>query len=109
MRMRFADLQEAYLFAASGEVDVFLSKSPGKTYHRSDYDETPLPDDIDENDDYLRIPTRQELDLGTRLVFDFAAKSMADDYDEVRHIFGRKGAYGRFKDFLARRGAPQRW
>jgi hypothetical protein len=48
------------LFAASGEVDVFLSKSTGKTYHRSDYDEAPLPDDLpdesDESDDYLRIP-----------------------------------------------------
>jgi hypothetical protein len=112
MRISFAELQEAYLFAGSGEAEAFLCKSRGKIYYRSSFDdddEKELPDDIDESDDYLRIPDKRELDLGTRLVFDFAAKCMADDYDEIRRIFSRKGAYGRFKDFLAAKGALQRW
>jgi hypothetical protein len=113
MRISFADLQEAYFFGEGGEVEVFLCKRTGKIYHRCFYDEgndeEKLPDDIDESDDYLRIPDKREFDLGTPLVFDFVAKFMADDYDEVRRMFGRKGAYGRFKDFLVRKGALQRW
>jgi hypothetical protein len=31
------------------------------------------------------------------------------DYNEVRHIFSRRGAYGRYKDLLVRRGALERW
>jgi hypothetical protein len=31
------------------------------------------------------------------------------DYDEVRHIFSRRGAYRRYKDLLVRRGALERW
>jgi hypothetical protein len=31
------------------------------------------------------------------------------DYDEVRHIFSRRGAYRRYRDLLVRRGALERW
>src|SRR6516162_1779844 len=30
-------------------------------------------------------------------------------YDEVRHIFSRRGAYRRYKDLLVRRGALDLW
>jgi hypothetical protein len=50
-----------------------------------------------------------DLDLGTRLVFRFVEEVMPDDYDEVRDIFRREGAYGRFKAFLVGRRALDRW
>ena len=34
---------------------------------------------------------------------------LPDDYDEVRAIFSRRGAYARVKDLLVRRDALQRW
>jgi hypothetical protein len=34
---------------------------------------------------------------------------LPEDCDEVRRIFKRRGAYGRFKALLARRGALERW
>jgi len=40
---------------------------------------------------------------------DFAREFLLDDYDEVRHIFSRRGAYRRYKDLLVRRGALERW
>jgi hypothetical protein len=40
---------------------------------------------------------------------DFAREFLPDDYDEVRHIFSRRGAYHRYKNLLARRGVLERW
>ena len=38
-----------------------------------------------------------------------AAKFLPDDYEEVRRIFSRRGAYGKFKGILERRRALERW
>src|ERR1700720_3159438 len=67
-----------------------------------------LPDDIDD-EKYISIPDKRELDLGKPLVLDFAREFLPDDYDEVRHIFSRRGAYRRYKDLLVRRAALERW
>jgi hypothetical protein len=45
----------------------------------------------------------------TSLVLDFARQFLPDDFDEVRQIFSRRGAYARFKDLLGRRGALDQW
>src|ERR1700738_5163576 len=66
-----------------------------------------LPNDIDD-EKYISIPDKTELDLGKRLVLDFAREFLPVDYDEVRHIFSRRGAYRRYKDLLVRRGALER-
>ena len=66
-----------------------------------------IPGSADEK--YIAIPDKKELDLGKPLVLDFAREFLPDDYDEVRHIFSRRGAYRRYKDLLVRRGALERW
>jgi hypothetical protein len=68
-----------------------------------------LPEDFEESDDYLALPTKRHLDLGTPLVFAFAKEVMPDDYDRIRDIFRRKGAYGRLKDFLSTRRMLEAW
>jgi hypothetical protein len=55
------------------------------------------------------IPDKKELDLGKALVFDFARQFLPDEYDEIRRIFSKRGAYARFKDLLARTRALDRW
>jgi hypothetical protein len=40
---------------------------------------------------------------------EFAREFLPDDYDEVRHIFNRRGAYRRYEDLLVRRGVLERW
>jgi hypothetical protein len=42
-------------------------------------------------------------------VFAFAEQVMPDHYDTVRDIFRRRGAYGRFKDFLDAKRMLERW
>ena len=66
------------------------------------------PNDIDD-EKYISILDKTELDLGKPLVLDFAREFLPVDYDEVRHIFSRRGAYRRYKDLLGRRGALERW
>ena len=67
-----------------------------------------LPGDIDD-EKYISIPRKRELDLGKPLVLDFAREFLPEDYDEVRHIFSRGGAYRRYKDLLVRRGVLDLW
>ncbi len=115
MPVSFADLQLAFEFVSAshlGENQAFLDRESGKIYCHSDLltdvNDEPLPDDIGD-EKYVEIPHKTELDLGTTLVFDFVREFLPDDYDDVRDIFRRRGAYGRFKDLLARRDALERW
>jgi hypothetical protein len=113
MAVRFSDLQLAFEFVSSGrmgENEAYLDRQSGKIYWHSEFGENDeeLPDDID-NEKYIAIPDRRELDLGKPLVLEFAREFLPDDYDELRHIFNRRGAYRRYKDLLVRRGALERW
>ena len=108
MAVSFSDLQLAFELSSggTGENEAYLDRQSGKIYWHSesgDNDEE-LPDDIDD-EKYIAIPDKKELDLGKPLVLDFAREFLSDDYDEVRHIFSRRGAYRRLKDLLVR-GAP---
>lgn len=103
-----SELLDAVLFASTGEElggGAYLCRSTGKIYLVSDYidPEEDLPADIEESDDYVAVPTSRDLDLGTRLVFAFVDEEMPEHRHEVSDIFRRKGAYGRFKDFLYHR------
>src|SRR5205814_7216111 len=113
MPINFSDLQLAFEFVSSGGIDeneAYLDRQSGKIYWHSEFgkNDEELPDDID-NEKYIAIPDRRELDLGKPLVLEFAREFLPDDYDEVRLIFNRRGAYRRYKDLLVRRGALERW
>ena len=113
MSVSFSDLQRAFEFVSSGgmgENESYLDRQSGKIYWHSEFGDNgeELPDDID-NEKYIAIPDRRELDLGKPLVLEFAREFLPDDYDEVRHIFNRRGAYRRYKDLLVRRAALERW
>src|SRR6185437_12430165 len=103
MPVSFAELELAFMFVsagAMGENQGFVDRQSGKFYFHSevtDVDEDEeLPADIDD-ERYVEIPHRNELDLGKPLVTDFVGQFLPDDYYEVRQIFRRRGAYARFK------------
>ena len=93
-----------------GENEAYLYRQSGKIYWHSEFgdNDEELPDDLD-NEKYIAIPDKRELDLGKPLAFDFAREFLPNDYDEVRHIFSRRGAYRRYKKLLVRRHALERW
>jgi hypothetical protein len=116
MRVKWVDLEMAYQFVSGGGSPynnrAFLCKRTGKLYYHSDLlgdDEEELPDDIEDEDKYFAIPHKKELDLGKPLVMDFVHEFLPGDLERVRDIFRKRGAYGRFKDFLVRRGTLDKW
>ena len=113
MPVSFSDLQLACEFVSGGgmgENEAYLDRQSGKIYWHSEFgdNDEELPDDIGD-EKYISIPGKRELDLGKSLASDFAREFLPDDYDEVRHIFSRRGAYRRYKDLLVRRDALERW
>jgi hypothetical protein len=112
MPVSFADLELAFYFVsagAEGENQAYLERQSGKIYWHSDVAdvEEELPADI-EDEKYVEIPHKNELGLGKPLVLDFVGQFLPRDYDEVRQIFSRRGAYARFKALLTRRNALER-
>jgi hypothetical protein len=117
MNVSLADLVLALELVGSsslGEHEAFLCRRTGKIYWRSessDLDELDdeLPDDIEDDEKYLAIPDKQELGLGKPLALDFAREFLPNDFDEVRYMFSKRGAYGKFRTLLMRGNALERW
>jgi hypothetical protein len=100
-------------FDGGGANQAFLCKETGRIYWHSDYggggDDEELPDDIEDGEKYIAVPDKRELGLGTPVVFDFVRQFLPDDYDKVRAIFDKRGAYARFKDLLEHRRMLDQW
>jgi Uncharacterised protein family (UPF0158) len=114
MAVTFSDLFDGFLFASTGapyENDAYLCRESGRVYlHSEDIgDLEEMPDDLDDENKYIRIPHKNELGLGKRLVFAFIGERLPDQLHLVENYFSRRGAYARFKDLLERKGALQAW
>jgi hypothetical protein len=113
--VEMAELRAAFDFIRVGadfEHSAHVCLDTGKVYCRSTSDEeadAELPADLDTSDRYVPLPDASDLGLSRRLALSFTAQELAADYDTVANYFRRRGAYGRFKDLLHRRGVLQRW
>lgn len=115
--VKFGDIEDAFFFVSGsdGESTAFLQKSTGRVFCRSetgDLDEIEAAgiDEADmDADDWVALPGKHDLDLGQRLVYRFASERLPQEYDRIRAIFSRRGAYARFKDFLAEKEMLQSW
>ena len=109
----FDTIEDAFLFvssAAPGEHYAVVNLKTGESFFASiisDYDE--LPDDIDESEDFIGIPHKNDLDLGKPLVMDFVRQLCPELIDRVLAIFSRRGAYGRYKDLLSEKNLLEEW
>jgi Uncharacterised protein family (UPF0158) len=114
MAVSFRDLLDAFEFASFGapyEHEAYLCRQSGRIYTHSEHtdDVEELPEDIEDRDKYIRIPHKNELDLGRPLVFAFIRERLPDQLHEVQRFFSKRGAYARFKDMLERKGALKAW
>ena len=111
--MNFDDIEMALYYVSSDQPFInsaFISKVTGEVFYTSligDSDE--LPDDIEESEDYIEIPHKNELNLGKSLVFDFVSERIPEKSDGVSQIFRRKGAYSRYKNLLESLGLLDEW
>ena len=114
MPVDWTDLLHTFEFVSlgqPGEHEAVLCRKTGKfLWHTESFDDADAwPDDADDEAKYLSIPHRKELDLGKPLVLAFAEEFLPDEFDEIRRIFEKRGAYARFKDLLQRKKALDRW
>lgn len=111
--VQFEDLLAAYEWVSSSPFDnnAFVSRITGNIYWSSSTTELDdkLPEDIEDGIIYAAVPNKYLLNLGKNLALTFAEEQFADSYQTVANIFRRRGAYGRFKNFLEREGRLQAW
>jgi len=109
----FNEISEAFFFVSSesyGMHSAILCKDTGKIYYQSemsDLDET-VGEELDMTN-CVRIPHKNDLDLGSTLVFDFVQMYMPDHSNRVEQFFRARGAYSRFKTLLDSQGMLQKW
>ena len=112
--VKFDELLLAYEWVSSspdGENDAFVSRISGAVHWSSGKMEPDdeLPEDIDDGRIYASVPHKHDLNLGKRLALVFAEEHLGGSLDTVASFFRQRGAYGRFKDLLERKGLLQTW
>ena len=119
MPISFKEFMETYELASMGsskygEHHAHLCRELGKIYWHSEFSDLEelndeLPEDIEDEDKYIQLPSKRELALGVPLVMDFVRQFLPRDFDDVSDMFCRRGAYRRFKQLLIRRRALEQW
>lgn len=98
--IRFSDIQEAFFFVSSdgyGMHSALVCKDTGQILYRSEIGDVDEIEGKDLHPDMcVAIPHKNDLNLGQSLVLEFVETHTPDDYDRVRKIFRKPGAYGRF-------------
>ena len=113
-KFMFSEIENAFMYVVSamyGMNSAVLRKDTGKILYRSDMagiDEIKDQDDLDW-DQCIEIPHKNDLGLGRNLVFEFVEEYLPDDYERIRQMFHRSGAYSSYKDLLERRGLLKKW
>ena len=109
----YEKLEDAFDYVSSGEIiqaSAFVSRETGRIYWISDdLEDEELPEDLENPKLYAEVPTQRELGLGKRLALRFASQELPEKFDLVDGYFRRRGAYGRFKDLLAKNSVLKNW
>jgi len=109
----FSEIEDAFFFVSSspyGMNSATLCQDTGRILYCSEMggiDE--IGDEDLDADASIEIPHKNDLGLGNQLVFEFVETHLPDEYNKVRQIFRKSGAYGHYKDFLESRGMLETW
>ncbi|ABQ24816.1 UPF0158 family protein [Geotalea uraniireducens] len=111
--MTYSSIEDAFLFVSSAapfEHSAVVHRITGETFFASAYsDDFDFPDDVDDNDDYIAIPHRNDLDLGKHLVMEFVRSHCPELTNRVIAVFSRRGAYGNYKGLLSEKDLLDKW
>lgn len=112
--VKYDDLLAAHQWVSASSLDdneAFVSRVTGAIHLTSrliDVNDE-LPEDIEDENKYVSVPHKQDLDLGRSLVFSFVENNLADSFETVSSFFHQRGAYRRFKDLLEQKGQLEAW
>ena len=75
------------MLAAPFESSAYISRRTGEIHWVSDLidEEEDLPEDLEDPEQYIEIPHKNELDLGRRLVLGFVRQSLPNLYRVRAH------------------------
>ena len=110
MGLKFSDIEWAFEVTSfnngTSDVSVVVHIPEGRLYAQDDHgvmdfdDDLQIPDDVCDSEDWVWVPTKRDLNLGTPLVFQFIEMEMPDEYDYSR--FGLMGAVVHLNDIINR-------
>jgi len=88
---------------------ALVNPDDGRVYYESDFGDSfeDEPGDL-ETGNWIEVPNKIELDLGTRVVEDFVREHCPHLDEKVRRIGGR-GFYGRYKVLLQENNLLKSW
>ena len=111
--VKFSEIVNAVEFVSGGELldcVAYIDKSTGEVHLYADEYSDEMPLDRVDVRYCVEVPSKRDLDLGTRLVFAFVDSVLeAAARVKVHEIFRSRGAYRRFRDFLVEIDALERW
>lgn len=112
--VNYEDLSTALEFVSSGMLTdhrAYISIDTGTIHWVSDSSDLDddAPEDLEESDRYISVPSKTDLGLGRSLAIQFTEERMPDEYEAVRQFFAHPGAYSWFKDLLAAHGQLDAW
>jgi hypothetical protein len=113
-RIDLQDLLGAFEWVSSGGVTgvdcaAYVHKATGSIHWSGEGLDEELPDDIDDESQYVAVPSKHDLELGRSLALRFVSENIPDSYEIVRQYFRKKGAYSHFKAELDRAGQLEAW
>ena len=110
MNVKLSDIEFAIEFVSIDCFDneAFIDTETGLVLMSGECDDE-LPDDVYENDKYVMIPCKRDLDLGKSIVLKFVKKELPEELDSVYSMFRSKGAYAKFKSLLDRLDYIEQW
>lgn len=109
------DLVDAFDWVSADgtfEHGAYVNRATGKVYWTSEegsLDEEEVPDNLDDEESYVPVPSKRDLDLGKRLALRFVEEQAPDAFDRARLYFSKPGAYARFKRLLEEIGKLETW
>lgn len=88
---------------------AYVDRQTGATLWAGDGMEEPLPDDIDNEERYLPVPSRKELGIGRNDALAFTEEHAPQLLDRAEAIFRRAGAFQSFKVLMHDAGLLPQW
>ena len=111
--IKFREIEDAFYYVNSGrpfENMAIVRLGSGRVFFESCMlGEREGTDEDWEADDAVSIPHKNDLDMGSELVDTFVVKEYPEGANAVRQIFSRRGAYGRYKEYLDSKGLLKKW
>jgi len=114
MAANYNDIEMAFDFVNFGqpyEHEAYLNIHTGETYFYSEFgdNEEELPENINDETIYISLPHKNDLNLGKKLVLNFAYEYLPEEIEKIENIFHSKGAYSKFKYILETKGIIEKW